>query len=167
FRTAGGRIQRLDELLESGAVGLELVELLREPPGAVHDGAERGEQQEVECQPDMLRHQTSSSAGGSMYSSMLAAICPCFWPTFAMNIGCWPTRISIRSSGWVLRMTVDPTFQFRSSVSGTVVSPRMAERYTSVWNSSRVRCDSQMVSRPNFSPMNICSRISRTGSSVA
>ena len=60
-----------------------------------------------------------------------------------------------------------PTFQLMTSPSLVSTSSSTASILMSVCHSSAVRWLSQMESRPNFSPMNICSSSSRTGSSVA
>lgn len=81
--------------------------------------------------------------------------------------GTAPARSSTRLSGVALSIRVSPTFS--SSTRCRLICCSSSTARTSVWapHSSVARWLSQMLSRPNFSPMNCCSSILRIGSSVA
>ena len=82
-------------------------------------------------------------------------------------MGVWPQRSTTSDVGEQLNWRRLPFCQFSTSFRDSSISSSTASSGTSVCHSSLVRWLSQIESRPNFSPMNICSSSSRTGSKVA
>src|SRR6266851_9868915 len=103
----------------------------------------------------------------STFSSMRTAMLPPLRPIRPENIGTSPHRSAISDCGVALSGMRVPTCQLMTSRSEYSKVSRTACSGTLVFHSSPARCASQIESRPNFSPMNIWRRSSRTGSSVA
>ena len=89
------------------------------------------------------------------------------WPMRPVVIGTPPERSCTVLLPVQLSISVWPTSNFITSRSDITCSSSSASSSTSVDHNSVARWPSQIESRPNFSPMNICSSSSRMGSSVA
>src|SRR5207247_7120550 len=78
-----------------------------------------------------------------------------------------PQRTDTSASFFISSGSVSPTFSFINCLSGTLASYSTASTAISACATSVAKWPSQIGSRPNFSPMNICNSTGRIGSMVA
>src|SRR5258708_4660968 len=78
-----------------------------------------------------------------------------------------PQRTMTSASDFSSSISVSPTLSFMICLSGSCASYSTASTAICAWPISVARWPSQVGSRPNFSPMNICNSTSRIGSVVA
>jgi hypothetical protein len=78
-----------------------------------------------------------------------------------------PQRTVTSASGLISRGSVSPTLRLIILRSGSRASYSTASTAICAWPISVARWSSQIGSRPNFSPMNICNKVARIGSIVA
>src|SRR5947208_1512680 len=78
-----------------------------------------------------------------------------------------PQRTATRASDRISSGRVSTTFSFISCLSGISASYNTASTEICAWETSVAKWPSQIGSRPNFSPMNICNNTGRIGSMVA
>src|SRR5260221_411301 len=161
--TLRGNVETADQCLE-----LPLVVAQRTKPPAEQDGiGDRGDQKpgHDDIQDNVHVHRIPLTR--STFSPMRTAMLPPLRPIRPENIGTSPHSSAMSDCGVALSGMRVPTSQLMTSRSEYSNVSSTACSGTLVFHSSPARCASQIESRPNFSPMNIWRRSSRTGSRVA